>query len=72
MRPDVKITDKYPFVARGIPDKLEAIHMNQLAAQLARGHPRIGQIDPQNGIILLHVRAEEQKPGIVEPKLEPR
>jgi hypothetical protein len=60
MRPVVKITDKYPLVTRGIPDELQAVHMDQLAAQMAGGHAGIGEIHAQYGVVLLHIRTEEQ------------
>src|SRR5271165_228719 len=60
MRPDVEITDEYPLVACGVPDELEAVHMDQLAAQSAGGHVGIGQIHSQNRIVFLQIRAEEQ------------
>jgi hypothetical protein len=46
--------------------------MDQFSAQPAGGNARVGQIHPQNGIVLLHVRAEEQKGSAVQAKLEPR
>ena len=60
VRPDVEITDEDALVACSIPNELEAVHMDQLAAQAARSHARVDQIHPQYRIVLLHIRTEEQ------------
>jgi hypothetical protein len=46
--------------------------MDQFAAQAAGNHAAVGQVDGQYRVVSLHIRAEEQQRGAVEPELEPR
>jgi hypothetical protein len=39
---NVEITNEYPLVTYIIPNKLKAVHVNQLTAQSPGGHPGIG------------------------------
>ena len=46
--------------------------MDQFAAQAAGNHAAVVQVDGQYRVVFLHIRAEEQQGGAVEPELEPR
>jgi hypothetical protein len=46
--------------------------MTQFAAQAAGNHAGVVQVDGQYRVVFLHIRAEEQQRGAVEPVLDPR
>ena len=46
--------------------------MDQFAAQAAGNHAGVVQVDGQYRVVFLHIRAEEQQRGAVEPVLDPR
>lgn len=60
VRADIKITDDDSLVTSGVPNEFETVYMDQLAAQLVRNHSGIGEVDTQNRVVLLNVRAEQQ------------
>ena len=46
--------------------------MDQFAAQASGNHAGVVQVDGQCRVVFLHIRAEEQQRGAVEPVLDPR
>src|ERR1700680_1421573 len=46
--------------------------MDQFAAQASGNHTEVVQVDGQCRVVFLHIRAEEQQRGAVEPVLDPR
>src|ERR1700747_267918 len=72
MRTHIEISHQYALVAGGIPNGLEPVQVDQLTTQSAGRDVRVGQIHPQYGIVLLHVRAEEQQWSAVQTELEAR
>ena len=69
----VEVVDEEPLVTRVLPDVFEPVHMDQFAAErdpIPRDQLRVRQIHGQDGIVFLHIRAEQQERRTIQPQLE--
>ena len=46
--------------------------MDQLAPQPDRTQTGVGEVDPQNRVVLLHIRAQQQQRSAVQAQFQPR
>jgi hypothetical protein len=75
MASSVEVVYEEPLVARVLPNVFETIHMDQLATQyvpVARDQLGVGQIHCQYGIVLLHIRTEQEQRSAIQSQFELR
>lgn len=60
-------------MTRAVPDELDAIHVNVLAAQrnlAVHQQIRVAEIRGEQGVVILSHRAQQQRPRLLEQQLE--
>ena len=75
MSSGVEVVYEEPLVTRVLPDVFEPVHMKQFGAEgdpVARDQFGVRQVHSQNGVVFLHVRAEQEERGAIQPQLELR
>ena len=71
----IEIVEGEAFVDGRFPDELGSQHVNAVLAQAAAARPvgvRVGEIDAEQGIVVLDGRAEEERPAAVQRELVAR
>ena len=69
----VEVVDEEPLVIRVLPDVFEPVHMDQFAAEcdpVAGDQLGVRQIHGQDGVVFLHVRAEQEERRTIQSQLE--
>lgn len=75
MASGVEVVDEQPFVIRVLPNIFQPVHMDQFAAErdpIARDQLGVRQIHCQDGVVFLHIRAEQQERRPIQSQLELR
>src|SRR5260370_40674408 len=75
MSSSVEVVHKEPLVTRVLPDVFEPVHMKQFGAEgdpVARDQFGDRQVHGQNGVVFLHVRAEQEERGAIRRQLASR
>src|SRR5256885_7391522 len=72
---DIEIAHEHQLVVGVFPDELPPVDVDALAMQRAAiqvGHVGIGEIDGQQRVVLARIGAEQQRPVVIEIKLQLR